>query len=509
MTDHSSSASSIPPTGGDDKPPRRIRRWRFAAVFGVIGLSLTAAGLYNLIYPARAPGPVGVLMESLTGANPHPVHLVRPRARPLSALAQLGQQIFFDPSLSQSGQQSCASCHSPEHAYGPPNGLATQLGGAHMTEVGLRAAPSLAYLYRQPAFSIGPDAPGGDAPPAFAQVASQAQGSPRPAKVAGAPPAVTALIPQGGLFWDGRSNTLQDQATGPLMNPLEMANTSEGAVAAKLAKAKYANLFKPLFGPYILQRPGLLVAEAMSALARYQVEDPSFHAFDSKYDAWLEGKARFTPAELRGYRLFNDKTKANCGGCHLSQPTADGLPPLFTDTQYEALGLPRNPEIAANKDPKFFDMGLCGPVRTDLVKQTQYCGMFLTPTLRNTATRTVFFHNGVYHSLSQVLAFYNQRDTSPGRTYPRNSLGGIVRYNDLPVKYQSNIDTTDAPFDRRPGGPPAMGDRDMADIIAFLKTLDDQPQRQPKGEAARGRGGPRGFLDALPVVKPSLSFANG
>jgi cytochrome c peroxidase len=264
------------------------------------------------------------------------------------------------------------------------------------------------------------------------------------------------------------------------MNPLEMANTSEAAVADKLVKAKYANLFKPLFGPYILQRPGLLVAEAMSALSRYQIEDPSFHAFDSKYDAWLEGKARFTGAELRGYRLFNDRNKANCGGCHLSQPTPDGLPPLFTDTQYEALGLPRNPEIAANKNPAFFDMGLCGPIRTDLAPQTQYCGMFLTPTLRNAATRKVFFHNGVYQSLAQVLAFYNLRDTAPGRIYPQSRSGAVLRYNDLPAKYHANIDTTDAPFNRRPGDAPAMSDKDIADIIAFMKTLNDQPRGPPQ-----------------------------
>jgi cytochrome c peroxidase len=440
----------------------------------LVALGVAGAGGYALLHPERTPAPIGALVETLTGANPHPVHLVRPRVRPLSALAQLGRQIFFDSSLSQSGLQSCASCHSPDHAYGPPNDLSVQVGGAHMTQTGLRPPPSLAYLYRQPPFSIGPDAAEADSPPSIVQLAAQARGYKRPAKIAGAPPGATALIPQGGLFWDGRSNTLQAQATGPLLNPLEMANVSEAEVAAKLAKAKYAEQFKPLFGPYILQRPGLLVAEAMSALSRYQIEDASFHAFDSKYDAWLEGKARLAPAELRGYRLFNDRSKANCGGCHLSQPSADGLPPLFTDTQYEALGLPRNPDVAANQDPHFFDMGLCGPLRTDLAQQTQYCGMFLTPTLRNTATRQVFFHNGVYHSLAQVLAFYNLRDTAPGRVYPRDRSSDVLRYNDLPAKYRANIDTTDAPFDRHPGGPPAMSERDMADIIAFLKTLNDQ-----------------------------------
>jgi cytochrome c peroxidase len=120
-------------------------------------------------------------------------------------------------------------------------------------------------------------------------------------------------------------------------------------------------------------------------------------------------------------------------------------------------------------------MGLCGPVRADLTQQTQYCGMFLTPTLRNAATRKAFFHNGVYHSLTDVLAFYNLRDTAPGRIYPRSRSGDIARYNDLPAKYQANVDTTDAPFNRRPGGSPAMSERDMADIIAFLTTLNDRP----------------------------------
>ena len=90
--------------------------------------------------------------------------------------------------------------------------------------------------------------------------------------------------------------------------------------------------------------PQLLVAEAMFAVARYQIEEPSFHPYTSKFDFWLEGKARLSAAELRGYLLFNDPQKANCAGCHLDQPSPDGLPPLFTDHQFEALGVPRNPD---------------------------------------------------------------------------------------------------------------------------------------------------------------------
>jgi cytochrome c peroxidase len=149
-----------------------------------------------------------------------------------------------------------------------------------------------------------------------------------------------------------------------------------------------------------------------NAVARYQVEEPSFHPYTSKYDYWLEGRARLSESELRGLKLFNDPDKANCAGCHTSAPTRDGLPPLFTDHQYEALGAPRNGALANNRDQGYFDLGVCGPHRTDISEQTQYCGMFLTPTLRNTATRRAFFHNGVFQSLEQVLDFYNFRDTN-------------------------------------------------------------------------------------------------
>ena len=434
---------------------------------------LLAYAAYAVIHPQGAPAPVGDLVETLTGANPRPVKLATPPVQPLSALAQLGKDVFYDPSLSASGTQSCASCHSPQHDYGPPNDQPVQYGGPHMNMAGFRPPPSLTYLYRQAAFSIGPDAGETDNPTPLAQLAAQALGQARAVKTAGAAVAAPAIVPQGGMFWDGRSNTLQMQAAGPMTNPVEMANPDLPTVAAKLAKASYADKFKPLFGALILQRPSLLVAEAMSAVSRYQIEDPSFHRFDSKYDAWLQGKARLSQDELRGMKLFNDPAKANCGGCHLSQVSLDGLPPLFTDTQYEALGAPRNLAIPANRDPRFFDMGVCGPFRTDMAAQTQYCGMFLTPTLRNAARRGVYFHNGVYHSLDEVMRFYDLRSVRPDQIYPHDAAGRTQVYDDLPAQYHANIDVQDAPFDRRPGQPPAMTAADIQDIVAFLRTLDD------------------------------------
>jgi len=406
------------------------------------------------------------------GENPAPVQLVLPQTAPLSEMAVLGKQIFFDTRLSSSGRISCASCHSPANAYGPPGKLPAMFGGPDLTRQGARAVPSLMYLDHQPNFTIGPDI-GADAdlptalappPPNATRVTKTAQDNTQTA---------ANMVPQGGLFWDGRVNTLQSQAMGPLLNPLEMDGGSVAIVAAKLQAAPYAPIFGQLFGPSVFKDPALLVSEAMFALARYQVEDPSFHPYSSKYDAWLQGKARLSAAEMRGYELFNNPAKADCGGCHLDQPTPDGQPPLFTDHQFEALGVPRNPDLVLNQNPAYDDLGICGPYRTDMTAQTQYCGLFLTPTLRNAATRQVFFHNGAYHTLQQVLDFYDFRDTNPERIYPRGADGKVSKFNDIPAADQANVDTIDPPFNRLPGQTPAMTAQDEQDIVAFLKTLTD------------------------------------
>jgi len=258
-----------------------------------------------------------------------------------------------------------------------------------------------------------------------------------------------------------------------LLNPLEMDGGSIARIVGLLKAAPYAKRFDQLFGAHIWDSQNLASAEALFAVARYQIEDPSFHPYSSRYDAWLEGKTRLSAPEIRGYRLFNDPAKGDCAACHLDQPTAEGRPPLFTDHQFEALGVPRNPQLKLNQNPAYFDLGVCGPYRTDLSAQTQYCGMFLTPTLRNSATRQVFFHNGADHTLQQVMDFYNDRDTAPYRVYPKDKAGVIAKYNDLPKRYWPNIDTADPPFDRKLGDAPPLSAGDEADIIAFLKTLDD------------------------------------
>lgn len=403
----------------------------------------------------------------------------------LSAVAQLGRKMFFDPSLSSSGQMSCASCHSPEAAYGPPNGLAVQLGGVDMKRAGLRAAPSLRYLEHTPNFSIGPNQEMADNDPV--PVDPNAQATPAAAvgnvKVASIAKATTdaaakaaaeANVPQGGLDRDGRANTFQGQALGPLLDPNEMDNRDADAVLARLKAAPYADDLKQLFGANVFNQPTLALDEAMFALARFQAEEPSFHPYDSKYDAYLDGKTELSAAEQRGLKLFEDPAKGNCSSCHLDRISRDGIfRPAFTDYQFEALGVPRNRTLPFNKDANFYDLGLCGPMRTDLADATAFCGLFKTPTLRNVATRKAFFHNGVFATLDQVLHFYVERETNPAQWYGKPPSGEVEPYDDLPAHYRGNVDMVDAPYDRRKGETPALNDAEISDVIAFLGTLTD------------------------------------
>jgi cytochrome c peroxidase len=453
-----------------------VRVFISLSLLSIFAVCFVVALLVSVPVPAQGwiSNPVASF-QLAQGENPAPVTLLRPVAQPLSAMAQLGKALFYDPSLSSSGRLDCASCHNPAHAYGPAGDAPAEYGGLTLSAQGVRAVPSLMYLDAQPNFTIGPDPAGdSDAPAPLPQLAARASGAVRVTKTAQDTSQTSAnIVPAGGLFWDGRANTLQNQAMGPLLSPFEMDGGSIQRVATKLQAAPYADRFTQLFGPNVFNAPNLLVSEALFAIARYQIEDPSFHLYNSRYDFWLEGKARLSLAEMRGYVLFNDPAKGDCAACHLDQPSLDGRPPLFTDHQYEALGAPRNPKLLVNNASNYYDLGICGPYRADLVTQTQFCGMFLTPTLRNAAIRHVYFHNGVYQTLQQVMDFYDYRDTNPEKIYPLAADGQAVKYNDLPRRYLANIDTIDPPLDRHLREAPALTAGEEKDIIAFLQTLTD------------------------------------
>jgi len=111
-------------------------------------------------------------------------------------------------------------------------------------------------------------------------------------------------------------------------------------------------------------------------------------------------------------------------------------------------------------------------VRRDLAGRREYCGFFRSPTVRNTAIRTAFFHNGVFTSLRDVMHFYVERDLQPQKYYPNNPDGSVHKYDDLPAGFPVNIDR-DAPLDRKPGAAPALSESEIDDVIAFLGTLTD------------------------------------
>jgi len=386
-----------------------------AAMLLAIGL-LAAAGLTAALTAAQGDRP-------LTRAE------ATRRAR---LLEDIGRQMFVDPTLSGSGTLSCASCHSPQHAFGPPNARATQLGGTQLDRVGLRAVPSLRYLQTRPPFSEH-----------FFESEEDGDES-------------IDAGPTGGLTWDGRVNRGRDQARIPLLSPDEMANDRIADIVAAVKRAPYARQF----------REPITFDAIVTALATYEQREADFYPYSSKYDASLRGEAQLSTQELRGLQLFNDPTKGNCARCHISQRGPNGTLPQFTDYGFMALGLPRNRTLPTNADSAYFDLGLCGPIRTDLLGKVEYCGKFMTPTLRNVATRQTFFHNGVVHSLREAVAFYVQRDTSPEKWYPHG------KFDDLPARYHPNVEM-EPPFGRRPGDPPALTEAEIDDVVAFLQTLTD------------------------------------
>ena len=360
----------------------------------------------------------------------------------LSAAARIGELAFKDPSLSASGRLSCQSCHDPAFGHGPsPFNVITAgpvaLGGADLSQPGGRAVPSINYLRFNKAFHFAKDG-----------------------------------TPTGGFFWDGRAQSLADQAGGPLLNPAEMANASKQDVVAKLARASYAEPFRALFGADVFDDPEAAYARLVYAITQYQLEDPDFAPFSSKFDAFQNGHAEFTAQELRGLALFNAPSKGNCAACHSSLP-ADGHPALFTDFSYDNLGLPRNAAIPANTDPAHVDLGLCqssallGGQRPDL------CGSFKVPSLRNVARKHCLFHNCAFTDLVQAVRFYVSRDTQPQAWYPLDAQGQVVAYNDVPAKYRRYVNTAEAPYDRRPGQAPALSETEIEDLVAFLSTLSD------------------------------------
>ena len=303
-----------------------------------------------------------------------------PAGNPMSpAKIALGEKLFHDKSLSRDGKVACASCHDAETgADGRP--VSTGIGG----RTGSRNAPTV----RNAAF-------------------------------------------QARLFWDGRAGSLEEQAKGPLTNPVEMAMPDLAAVERRVAaRPEYREAFARVFGGAVaIDR----IAAAIAAYERTLI-DP-----DTPYDRYVRGDATaLTEAQRRGMTLFENH---GCRICH-SGPNFSGASRFDTANPYRAF--PALPMFAAPFVTRYRltrDLGRAEPGARQ--------GVWRVPSLRNVALTAPYFHNGAVETLEDAV-----------RVMASAQLG--------------------RPVDRLDRN--AIKDVDVADIVAFLKALS-----RPRPQADRGK----------------------
>jgi cytochrome c peroxidase len=345
---------------------------------------------------------------------------------PLSVqMARVGRQLYFDTNLSSPAGQSCASCHDPSAGFADPDSGVPTSEGVIPGRFGSRNTPTASYAQYIPASYFD----------------------------------ATDELWVGGQFWDGRASTLEDQAKGPFLNPIEMNNADKASVVAKVQASGYAALFRAAFGPTSLDDVETAydhIAEAIAAFER----TPLFAPAMSKYDFYLAGKATLTAAQARGLALFDDPSKGNCAACHPSTSDTPGMPPMFTDFTYDNLGVPKNPNNPYYNEPAFNpagasydDRGL-GAISGD----SSLDGAFKVPTLRNLGRTAPYMHNGAFATLKQVVHFYNTRDVA-GAGWSTPEFASTMNTEEL-----GNLGLTDA---------------EENDIVAFLGTLTDARQTAP------------------------------
>jgi cytochrome c peroxidase len=293
-------------------------------------------------------------------------------------------------------------------------------------------------------------------------------------------------VPAGGHFWDGRADTLEEQAKQPFFNAVEMNNADIPALIAKVAKATYADAFRQAWGETIFNDPEAALDAVAASIAAF-VRTRVFQPFTSKFDHVMRGQAKFTEQEQRGLSLFILPQKGNCAHCHsIDVASRDPQKSLFTDFSFRALGLPRSTRIPQNSDPAFFDLGLCERVPVSGIKlpvttvkppvtDPATCGLFKTPTLRNITITAPYMHNGFFDNLRDAVAFYATRDTNPARWFPEGR-----KFDDLPAQYHANVDVDTPPYQRRPQQGLQLTNEEIDDIVEFLYTLTDgyKPDRK-------------------------------
>lgn len=345
-------------------------------------------------------------------------------AMALTAQERLGQMLYFDKYLSLNHNQSCASCHHQSAGWADPLNAAMPdvypvSLGSDRTLNGCRNAPPSGYAAFAPVFDD--------------------------------------VLLLGGQFWDGRADTVKDQAKGPFLNPVEMAMPDEAAVIAAIADRKnpksraYQVFFKQVYGVNLkavdYADNGMIldlydkVAEAIGSFEQTK----RLTSFTSKYDYYLAGMTRLEDQELAGLAIFEGK--AGCNACHPSaaQVNGDGTitPPLFTDFTYDNLGVPKSDNVLLANCA--IDLGLGGRLNDPAQD-----GKFKVSSLRNIEMSAPYAHNGYFATLADIVHFYNTRDDG---TWPAPEVAANVNNTEL--------------------GNLGLSVQEEADLVAFLQTLTD------------------------------------
>jgi cytochrome c peroxidase len=365
---------------------------------------------------------------------------VRAESPAAAELVALGREIFNDTRLSVPAGTACASCHDPATAYSSQNGSQNGLPrGSRRGHFARRTAPSLLYLRYIPSFRYHQE---GDEP---------------------------QVQPFGGLFWDGRVDTVRDLGRQPLLNPDEMNNRDGRRVAEAIRSGSYGDAFERAFVG-ALDDPAATLAAVGRALEAFLTVN-EMAPFSSKYDDFIRGRGSLTLEETNGLRLFKNPAKGGCAGCHtLNDGIRDPVASMFTDYGYDAVAIPGNRRAPRPRRP---DLGLCE--RTDRIVPSDdpsRCLYFRTPSLRNVAARASYMHNGAFTSLREVVLFYATRASDPRRWYKSG-----VPFDSVPAKLRARVNVTSPPYNRKAGDPPALDSREIDAVVAFLRTLTDAPYR--------------------------------
>lgn len=252
-----------------------------------------------------------------------PLKPVQPAKVTDPAKVELGKMLFFDPRLSKSGFISCNSCHNL--ATGGVDNLPSSIG--HKWQLGPINSPTV-----------------------FNSVFNIAQ------------------------FWDGRAKDLQEQAGGPIENPMEMAGSHPLAIDVLQSIPGYVEMFKKVYGSETIK-----MDDVTDAIAKFE---ETLVTPGSRFDRWLEGDDKaITKTEAEGYELFKAK---GCTTCHMGVAVGGSL--------FQKMGLVK---------PYTADTKTLG--RYEVTKQESDKYMFKVPTLRNIELTYPYFHDGSLWDLKDVV----------------------------------------------------------------------------------------------------------